>query len=111
VGIYLYGSEFVSYFLPILNVSVSDALYRSSFLSSLSRSRVIVLKTKFINRNENNICDSNEFENNINNKIQTKLKKIKQNSRNEIENKIKNDNENKIQTDLKMKLRTKFKQN
>jgi hypothetical protein len=47
-GIYLYGFEFFSYFLPILNVSLSYALYRSSFLFILTRSKVIVLKTKFI---------------------------------------------------------------
>jgi hypothetical protein len=46
VGIYLYGFEFVSYFLPILNVSLSYALYRSSFLFVLLRSRAIVLETK-----------------------------------------------------------------
>jgi hypothetical protein len=37
VGIYLYGFEFVSYFLPILNVYLSYALYLSSFLFVLSR--------------------------------------------------------------------------
>jgi hypothetical protein len=37
VGIYLYGFKFVSYFLPILNVYLSYALYLSSFLFVLSR--------------------------------------------------------------------------
>jgi hypothetical protein len=46
VGIYLYEFKFISYFLPILNVSLSYAVYRSSFLFVSSHSRAIILKTK-----------------------------------------------------------------
>jgi hypothetical protein len=73
VVIYLYGFEVVSYFLAILNVSLSYALYRSRFLFVLSRSRAIVLEIKFIVKLKKS-SDSNEFENSIENKIQTKLK-------------------------------------
>jgi hypothetical protein len=121
VGIYLYGFEFVSYFLHILNVPLPYALYRSSFLFVLLRSRAIVLKTKFDKWNWKQNWkwhwkqNSNEFENDIENKIQTKLKatlktKFKQNWKNQTKLKIKfKRNWKKFKWNSSNKIQTKFK--